>query len=491
MRPAGARSPRGFAALRGERTHVARAVTRRFWDGEWLRIGCVTLLVVVFALSRRRRRARARESARGGVVDAARALGDAFATHARGFVGGEETAAASARAFGALAARARASEDGDEAFVEAFARGAMDARARWGERGVGTSGWDAEGEGESVAAAAGDARARRDGGSRGEKIDLGARLAGEAPSGLVTPPNGVGAVGRRRSPRPSTSSSVTTSMCEEDRALLREELEVRKLEVRSMATSNALSYMALMQKYASNALRAEGNKIAAENHAETKAEREERRNDRAVDRFNRMTCDALAMGLVVTCATTLSLGWREIARGYERWSETCAYDVSRGTSSLVALLTHSVAHARCVAAEGIRGVLGLVAIAVVATMLTRFGLSRRFRAAPMFVLAVVLFAGVGSVGQRAVRALNGDHVSWLLAWRLYVTTIACFVVSAPSVVRAGGVADRAAFRWAYYAALGVAAPALIARVAFAPLPSAFLTSILHRSARSTAAYYYV
>ena len=62
---------------------------------------------------------------------------------------------------------------------------------------------------------------------------------------------------------PSASPSASTStatMHEEDRALLREQLEVKKLEV-------GLNYMALMQKQTSNELKAEGNRLAADGAA--------------------------------------------------------------------------------------------------------------------------------------------------------------------------------------------------------------------------------
>ena len=120
---------------------------------------------------------------------------------------------------------------------------------------------------------------------------------------------------------PSASPSASTStatMHEEDRALLQEQLEVKKLVV-------GLNYMALMQKQTSNELKAEGNRLAADGAAE-------RRKSKAVDEFHGMTCDALALGLMTTCAVMLTLGWDRVTTRYGQWSAQCAR--SSGFTSL-------------------------------------------------------------------------------------------------------------------------------------------------------------
>lgn len=97
----------------------------------------------------------------------------------------------------------------------------------------------------------------------------------------------------------------------------------------------------------------------------------------------------------------------------------------------------------------------------------------------MFVLALVLGVGVGAVGVAAVRALGGDPTLWLLAWRLYLTSIACVTVSAPAFARS--IVDRAPRVWAYYAVFGVLLPALVAASAFAAADAESLRAVLARA----------
>ena len=422
-------------------------------------IAATLLRALVAVVGRERRRARRRNHG-VDVVDGV-AVGRAFASHARRFVEAKDAAARAAAARAFARDGLGAGSDDDDGVGEAFARGAVSA---FEEVGSGDDGAGADADANEAP------RTRvRDEADATDATD--ARSNGRAERGRVammktntiehdsSVTSTVPAIPARRPPSPSSSGVTTTSMCEEDRALLREELEVRKLEV-------SMSYFALVQKFTSNALRAEGNKIAADVHADTKKDREERRNESAVERFHRMTCDALAMGLVTTCATMLSLGRRAISSGYDGWSTGCAASARAAFHGGRVSVFATASYAKCVVAESARGAFGLVMIAFVALMLAKMDITRRFRAAPMFVLALVLFAGVGALGERAVRALGGDPALWLLAWRSYITAIACAVISAPSVVRADGVADSASFRWSFYAVVGVGAPTLVARAAF-------------------------
>ena len=317
--------------------------------------------------------------------------------------------------------------------------------------------------------------------------------------------NGTGAVAVRAMPvgltseepevsSVATTTTTTTSMCEEDRALLREELEVRKQEVESRKTSNLISFVSLMQKQTSNALMAEGNKIAADGVAESKAERAERANRLCVERFHRMTCDALASGLSVACVSTIYFGWHEVTARFSELTTRCGgVDGAARTSiaaSLLATPFHSVSYAACVVNEGTRALLGFLLILAIAVSLSRVRVTRQFRTTPMFVLFLILGFGVGSVGSRAVFALGGDKTHWLLAWRLYLTLIACITASTPVIARTIG--DRVDFKWAYHVCVGLLLPLAVGRSAFPPrvdsLWSAFSFS---PGARAQNYYYYV
>ena len=316
--------------------------------------------------------------------------------------------------------------------------------------------------------------------------------------------NGTGAVAVRAMPvgltseEPEVSSvattTTTTSMCEEDRALLREELEVRKQEVESRKTSNLISFVSLMQKQTSNALMAEGNKIAADGVAESKAERAERANRLCVERFHRMTCDALASGLSVVCVSTIYFGWHEVTARFSELTTRCGgVDGAARTSiaaSLLATPFHSVSYAACVVNEGTRALLGILLILAIAVSLSRVRVTRQFRTTPMFVLFLILGFGVGSVGSRAVFALGGDKTHWLLAWRLYLTLIACITASTPVIARTIG--DRVDFKWAYHVCVGLLLPLAVGRSAFPPRVDSFWSAFTFSpGARAQNYYYYV
>ena len=287
-----------------------------------------------------------------------------------------------------------------------------------------------------------------------------------------TPGAAVGESLTTPSPSPSPSTLALTSMCEEDRALLREEIEVRKLEVGSRMTSNILNLFSLAQTHAANALRAEGNRIAADGVAETKAQRAERNARYDDETFHAMTCDALAMGLTTTCAMVSYLAWRQVEGHFSRLTARCG-STRDFTVSVVSAwrLASTIA---CFTGESTRALVGFITIAAIALTLTRLEVTRRFRAAPMFVSTLVLGVGVGSIGARAVTTLGGDRELWLLAWRTYVMLIACCIVSAR--VLAPYVVHAASLKWLYYAALGVLAPALVAAAPFAPSMSSMSTT---------------
>ena len=292
----------------------------------------------------------------------------------------------------------------------------------------------------------------------------------------------------------TTTTTTTTSMCEEDRALLREELEVRKQEVESRKTSNLISFVSLMQKQTSNALMAEGNKIAADGVAESKAERAERANRLCVERFHRMTCDALASGLSVACVSTIYFGWHEVTARFSELMTRCGgVDGAARTSiaaSLLATPFHSVSYAACVVNEGTRAVLGFLLILAIAVSLSRVRITRQFRTTPMFVLFLILGFGVGSVGSRAVFALGGDKTHWLLAWRLYLTLIACVTASTPVIARTIG--DRVDFKWVYHVCVGLLLPLAVGRSAFPPRVDSFWSAFTFSpGARAQNYYYYV
>jgi len=289
-----------------------------------------------------------------------------------------------------------------------------------------------------------------------------------------------------RTPSPSPSPSTSTvdaaaAMHDEDRALLREQLEVKKLEV-------GLNYMALMQKQTSNALKAEGNKLAADGAAE-------RRKSKAVDEFHGMTCDALALGLMTTCAVMLTLGWSRVTTRYGEWSTRCARSSGFTSLDVSALVSPFAAYsyAKCVATEGARAVFGVLLILITALVLTRMHVSRRFRAAPASILAVVLGVGVGGAGERAARALGGDPHLWRLLWRLYLTLTACFTISAPHF--ADAFTARAHLKWSYYVGVGVVFPCVVAASAFSASARdliATLTALIASTPASASyKYYYV
>ena len=338
-------------------------------------------------------------------------------------------------------------EDGAATRVEAFVEAAEKRRRRWTSARLGANGAAVV---ERVGAAASQAAVRE---------SLTTTTATTAPS-----------------PSPSTSTSMSTltltSMCEEDRALLREEIEVRKLEVGSRMTSNLLNLFSLAQTHAANALRAEGNRIAADGVAETKAQRAERNARYDDEIFHAMTCDALAMGLTTTCAMVSYLAWRQVEAHFSRLTARCGSTRDFTVSFVSAWrLASTIA---CFTGESTRALVGFITIAAIALTLTRLEVTRRFRAAPMFVSTLVLGVGVGSIGARAVTTLGGDRELWLLAWRTYVMLIACCIASAR--VLAPRVVHAVSLKWLYYAALGVLAPALVAAAPFAPSMSSMSTT---------------
>jgi len=292
----------------------------------------------------------------------------------------------------------------------------------------------------------------------------------------------------------TTTATTTTSMCEEDRALLREELEVRKQEVESRKTSNLISFVSLMQKQTSNALMAEGNKIASDGVAESKAERAERTNRLCVERFHGMTCDALASGLSVACVSTIYFGWHEVTARFSGLTTRCDGVDGSARKSIVASLVktpfHSVSYAACVVNEGTRAILGFLLILAIAVLLSRVRVTRQFRTTPMFVLFLILGFGVGSVGSRAVFALGGDQTHWLLAWRLYLTLIACVTASTPVIARTVG--DRVDFKWVYHVCVGLLLPLVVGRSAFPSRVGGFWSALAFSpGARAQNYYYYV
>ena len=99
-------------------------------------------------------------------------------------------------------------------------------------------------------------------------------------------------------------------MHEEDRALLREQLEVKK--IRGWIELHGVDAKADEQRAQSGR-----NRLAADGAAE-------RRKSKAVDEFHGMTCDALALGLMTTCAVMLTLGWDRVTTRYGQWSAQCA-----------------------------------------------------------------------------------------------------------------------------------------------------------------------
>lgn len=280
-------------------------------------------------------------------------------------------------------------------------------------------------------------------------------------------------------------ATTTTTMGDDDRALLREEIEVRKLELGSRMAANALNLYSLMQTHTANALKAEGNKIAAESVAETKAERRERNERYDAETFQSITCDALALGLGTTCAMVSYFAWREVKKHAFGVTARCGSTSDLGFSPLSMLRT--ISFISCVASESARAVAGFVLIAIIAFTLTRADITRRFRAAPMFVSVLALGVGVGAAGARAVSVLGGDRARWLFAWRSYVALVACSSMSAK--VFASGVVKRVEMRWLYYAALGVVAPTLAAFAPFARLHPPFALAFAN-SARTDDGYYY-
>jgi hypothetical protein len=241
-----------------------------------------------------------------------------------------------------------------------------------------------------------------------------------------------------------------------------------------MMTSNVLNYVSLMQKHATNTLMAEGNRIASDGIAETKAERAERRERYYVEQFHGMTCDALAVGLSVTCAATVYFGWHEITLRYGELATRCGgierVIVGSNTAEIswISLATtpfRVASYARCVASQGARAVLGFLLVALVAASLTKLDVARKFRSTPMFVLTAILGIGVGALGSRAIVALGGDRDAWLLAWRLYVAAVASCTAS--SSILAPLAARRTHVAWLYLITLGVFAPLTVAYVAFA------------------------
>lgn len=269
-------------------------------------------------------------------------------------------------------------------------------------------------------------------------------------------------------------------------------------------TSNVLNLFSLAQTHAANALRAEGNRIAADGVAETKAERAERKARHDDERFHAMTCDALAMGLTTTCAMVSYFAWREVETHVSRLAARCG-SMRELTFSLVSMWRFASIIA-CFTGESARAIVGFVTIAAVALTLARLEVTRRFRAAPMFVSILVLGVGVGAIGARAVTILGGDRDLWLLAWRSYVTLIACCVASAR--VFAPRVVGVPRLAWLYTLALGVFAPALVAAAPFVPsffatststtttrssILASYATKYLSsfRSSRASSSYYYV
>jgi len=411
-------------------------------------LAALAACAILIARARRRRARRAR------AVERARRAGRAFAEAAA------RVDARDAEAFASVARRfARALRDGESDVGARELDGAFEraASARWAALAS---------DGDGAATATGDATAR-------ETSDVDDAIVAREREGATRAGRSL-RVAAEQPEVSSSSAAVTTSMCDEDRALLREELELRKAEV-------GLKLVAMIQKQTSNALKAEGNKLAADGAAETKAEREERRAARATATFHGATCDALAVGLVTTCAMMLSLGRREVVYRFGQLTTLCGGSMTSSSSfvGVVVAPFETYAYVKCVANEGARAAIGFFAIAAVALLLTKLEVSRRFAAAPMFVLALVLGVGVGAVGVGAVRALGGDPTLWLLAWRLYLTSIACVTVSAPAFARS--IVDRAPRVWAYYAVFGVLLPALVAASAFAASDAETLRAVLARA----------
>ena len=176
-------------------------------------------------------RARARRARRARAVERARRAGRAFAeAAARVDAGDAEAFASVARRF----ARALREGEGDAGARESEAAFERAASARWAalardvDAAATSTGDETRDADDAIVARDRVARRRRS-----------LHLAAEEPE--VS----------------SSSAAVTTSMCDEDRALLREELELRKAEV-------GLKLVAMIQKQTSNALKAEGNKLAAD-----------------------------------------------------------------------------------------------------------------------------------------------------------------------------------------------------------------------------------
>jgi len=166
------------------------------------------------------------------------------------------------------------------------------------------------------------------------------------------------------------------------------------------------------------------------------------------------------------------LAWRQVEAHFSRLTARCG-STRDFTVSVVSAwrLASTIA---CFTGESTRALVGFITIAAIALTLTRLEVTRRFRAAPMFVSTLVLGVGVGSIGARAVTTLGGDRELWLLAWRTYVMLIACCIASAR--VLAPRVVHAVSLKWLYYAALGVLAPALVAVAPFAPSMSSISTT---------------
>ena len=443
--------------------------TARAWFALALALALVVGVLGVLGVTSRARRARRLDRRR------ARAIPGETRDDAR-------DARRAGRAFAdAVATMERARERGasETEMEEAFAEAAESVATHWGER-------------DATSTFARAARRRRAETERARKDGPSVDAAAMVRSNGETVVSRAGARGMSggnvgnstvvKTPSPSPSASTATStMHEEDRALLREQLEVKKLEV-------GLNYMALMQKQTSNELKAEGNRLAADGAAE-------RRKSKAVDEFHGMTCDALALGLMTTCAVMLTLGWDRVTTRYGQWSTRCARSSGFTSLDVSALVSPFAAYsyAKCVATEGARAVFGVLLILTTALVLTRMHVSRRFRAAPASILAVVLGVGVGGVGERASRALGGDPHLWRLLWRLYLTLTACFTVSAPHF--ADAFTARAHLKWSYYLGVGVGFPCVVAASAFSASARDLLSTLLalfpSTSPSSSYTYYYV
>jgi len=448
----------------------------------------VVLVAVVVVLVARARRGRDRRNERA-VSRSASTTETTTTTETPA----ERRARRAGRAFAEAVAAveyARARGANDQEMEEAFAEAAWDLATHWCEQSVK---WTYVREARRRRADL--ERARENRRSLDDSIGTTGRSNGKKSSPVSSSRKGVFAMNSGRvgnptvvrrtpstSPSPSTSTStVAAAMQEEDRALLREQLEVKKLEV-------GLNYMALMQKQTSNALKAEGNRLAADGAAE-------RRKSKAVDEFHGMTCDALALGLMTTCAVMLTLGWSRVTTRYGEWSTRCARSSGFTSLDVSALVSPFAAYsyAKCVATEGARAVFGVLLILITALALTRMHVSRRFRAAPASILAVVLGVGGGGAGERAARALGGDPHLWRLLWRLYLTLTACFTISAPHF--ADAFTARAHLKWSYYVGVGVVFPCVVAASAFAASARdliATLTALIASTPASASyKYYYV